>query len=273
MRYMRNRLFLCLFCSFPLLSLAEDKDTDQEWTYSVAGRVWYAEWELSEDIVRMPINNDPPREEARSFDADPDPFYTIYVDALYDSWRLTLAAGLSGEYEFQNGMTQDTIERKDIQFMVQRNVYENLSVGLGIHRIDNDGTTNGGRGRGNPNRDFSYSFTGPEVTAGYLLPLYKTEEVYTGLSISGTAGYYFENATAGFISGMDDTPGFALDAGLAAVWNKLQFKGGYRYLYIDDSVWSIDRLDVEPDGRIREREIVEAKETFQGFYLEVSVDL
>ncbi|NKB23540.1 MAG: hypothetical protein GKR87_04000 [Kiritimatiellae bacterium] len=50
-------------------------------------------------------------------------------------------------------------------------------------------------------------------------------------------------------------------------------KAGYRYLYIDDSVFSLDRIILSDNGQVSQRELVETSEMFKGFYVELSMDI
>ena len=252
---------------------------ESPWHLSLGARVWYADWTLDESVTTSRIapppqpggqspNNGPEPERDFSVDADPELFTSLYLDAIKGPWSATLAYGFSSDYEFRNARSRDSLEREDMQVMVQYAFENRLSLGLGLHRIDNEGTTDGGRdNRGR--KDFEYSFTGPEGTVGYSHPLVMREDLYFAATASGTMGWYLVDDTAGFLTDIEDTPGFAVDVGVAAAWKQWRAKIGYRWLYIDDSIWSIDRIEPVGDGEL-EREVVDASETFKGVYVEVS---
>ena len=268
---MQRRLFYLILCLFSHIGTVCAQEEDA-WTFSVGTRVWHAKFGLDGDVLRVPFDPGPLREDSNSVRADEEPFVSVYVDAVKGDWLITAAAGFSDKYRFKNARTRDSIERKDYQVMLQHTLPNRVSLGLGVHRIENDGTTDGGRD-GVPARDFSYSFTGPEVTAGYVIPVHQGESLTVGIAGSGTFGFYFEDKTTGFVSALDDAPGYSLDGGCVAVWQQVQVKFGYRYTYIDDSVFSLDRIILKPTGQLEAREQVDASETFQGFYLELSMGL
>ena len=251
---------------------------EEDWSFSLGGRIWYAGWDRDEDISRSVIggNNNPPnqpngspnnpaREDAGS-EADPKPFYSIYADAIKGDWRLSLATGFSGEYEFRSGRSSDTFERMDIQLLAARSFADYFSASLGLHYIDNEGSTEG-TGRNLRGQDFSYSFTGPEISLGAAWPVFQSDDWATAIAASGTFGYYMVDDTTGFDSTIDDTAGYTGDIGLVTLWRDMEIKLGYRILHINDSIWSIDRI-TEVNGGF-ERERVETSETFDGMYLEI----
>jgi hypothetical protein len=153
--------------------------------------------------------------------------------------------------------------------MVHRPISEKFSGGLGLHRIENNGTTDGRRD-GIPARDFEYSFTGPEATLGFAQPIVQDGDKALAFAASGTFGYYMVNDTAGFISELSDTSGYTWDVGCVGVIGSIQVKGGYRQMYVNDSIWSIDQINLGDSNSPPERRVVDANETFSGFYLEIS---
>lgn len=268
--FVLTAFFLCLGSPF---SSAQD-----EWNLSLGARVWYAGWALDESVQRTQLappnsgggqgQNGPEPTENFTNEADPSPFYSVYLDALNGPWRVTLAYGFSGDYDFRNQRSNDTLQREDMQVMLQYSFANNVSLGAGIHRISNEGTTDGRRdGRGA--QSYSYDFTGPEFTLGYAYPFYQRDQLVVAATTSATMGWYLIDDTAGFTTALEDTPGYAFDLGFAAIWDSWQAKLGYRWLYVDDTIWSID--NIEPaDGGALERTVVDASETYQGAYLELS---
>ena len=248
---------------------AQEGDSD-EWSFSLGTRAWFAGWELDEKVTRVEFGG-PTADPEQDFttDADPEAFVSFYVDAERNDWRFSLAYGFSGDYDFKTSRTRDTLKRSDIQFMIHRPFAEKFTAGLGIHRIENDGSTDGRRD-GIPARDFKYSFTGPEATLGFAQPLMSDGDQLLAASVSGTMGYYMVDDTAGFISEIDDTGGYTWDAGVVAVLRKFHIKAGYRTMYINDSIWSIDQISLGNGQERGNRRVVKASETFSGFYGEVS---
>jgi len=283
-------LIVALVLMLPLDALqAQESASDSGWSYSVGGRLWYAAWDREEDVSRITLggNRPPPSDNVNpnpdnnrsNSESDPLPFYSVYADAIKGDWRFGIAAGFSGEYEFRNGRSDDDFERMDFQILAERRLNNYSAASLGLHYIDNEGSTEG-QGRGIERQDFEYSFTGPEATLGAGYPIWQGTlrndrlglgDITIAGAASGTLGYYLVDDTTGFNSAMDDTPGYTFDLGLVALGERSSFKVGYRELYIDDSIWSINRITQNPDGEI-DQEIVDTNETFKGFYVELNVD-
>jgi hypothetical protein len=267
------------FISIALFALslntyAAEEDTLQ---FSFGSRVWYADWELEERVSRVNLDQQMGNpEQTFKVDSDPEPFISLYADVSKGDWQLSLAYGFSDRYTFRNNRSNDSFDRTDYQLAVQRFYDNGLSLGVGLHRIENEGKTDGGQGGpgGRPGggaRSIEYSFTGPELSGGYAHPIIQHEDMLAALAFSGTMGFYMADDTAGFISAMDDAPGYAADAGLVVVKGPWHFRVGYRLLYIDDTLWSEDRLErAQGQGDSLERTVVDANETFKGAYLEIS---
>jgi|GEM_PF-3967451 len=261
-------------------SQAQEFEVASEWSYSVGARLWLAGWDREEDVSRISLGGDrppptsnvnpnPQNTNDRS-ESDPLPFYSIYADAIRGDWRFGVAAGFSDQYEFRSNRSDDEFERLDLQILAERRLNNYSAASLGLHYIDNEGSTEG-TGRGIERQDFEYSFTGPEATIGAGYPLWQGNAVTLAGAASGTFGYYLVDDTTGFNSAIDDTPGYTFDLGLVAMSERLSVKAGYRQLHINDSIWSINRIRQSPDGTI-EQEIVDTSETFKGFYLELNYD-